>query len=80
MVQWIRLHASNAADAGLIPGQGTKIPHTLSQKKKKKDIMRSGSEFLDLREKIVIVSGRSAKISRWPHSQRNDIGRYSPYL
>ena len=27
MVQWLRLHASNARDATWIPGQGTKIPH-----------------------------------------------------
>ena len=26
-VQWLRLHASNAVDTGLIPGLGTKIPH-----------------------------------------------------
>ena len=27
MVQKLRLHASNAEDAGSIPGWGTKIPH-----------------------------------------------------
>ena len=27
MVQWLRLHASNAGGAGSIPGWGTKIPH-----------------------------------------------------
>ena len=27
VVQWLRLHTSNAGGAGLIPGQGTKIPH-----------------------------------------------------
>ena len=27
MVQWLRLHASNARSTGLIPGLGTKIPH-----------------------------------------------------
>ena len=32
MVQWLRLCASNAGDAGLIPGQGTKIP--VQQQKK----------------------------------------------
>ena len=26
--QWLRLRASNARGTGLIPGQGTKIPHT----------------------------------------------------
>ena len=25
-VQWLRLHASNAGGAGLIPGQGTRTP------------------------------------------------------
>ena len=39
VVQQLRLHASNAGDVGLIPGQGTNIPHAmLSQAKKKKDI------------------------------------------
>ena len=38
MVQWLRLHASTAGDTGLIPGQGTKIPHAVwhSQKIKSK--------------------------------------------
>ena len=27
VVQWLRLHASNAGGMGSIPGQGTKIPH-----------------------------------------------------
>ena len=31
-VQWLRLHASNAGRADLIPGQGTKIPSTLQSK------------------------------------------------
>ena len=37
MVQWLRLHATNAEGAGSIPGQGTKIPHAMwhGQKKKK---------------------------------------------
>ena len=26
-IQWLRFHASNAEGLGLIPGQGTKIPH-----------------------------------------------------
>ena len=28
-VQWLRLHASAAGDRGLIPDQGTKIPHAV---------------------------------------------------
>ena len=39
-VQWLRLHASNAGILGLIPGQGTKIPHATqhSQKHKYTDV------------------------------------------
>ena len=29
VVQWLRLHASNARDMASIPGQGTKIPHAM---------------------------------------------------
>ena len=43
----LRLHASNAGSMGLIPGQGTKIPHAtwwgqkIKQiKKKKKDLKK----------------------------------------
>ena len=36
-VQWLRLHASNAGGAGLIPGQGTQIPHTSRSSQKKKE-------------------------------------------
>ena len=32
-VQWLRLYASNVGSAGLIPGQGTKIPHAVPPKK-----------------------------------------------
>ena len=37
VVQWLRLHASNARSTGSIPGQGTKIPHATrcGQKTKK---------------------------------------------
>ena len=31
-VQWLRLHASTAGRMGLIPGWGTKMPHTMSRK------------------------------------------------
>ena len=27
MVQWLRLHDSNPGGMGLIPGQGTRVPH-----------------------------------------------------
>ena len=35
MVRWLRLQASTAGDAGLIPGRGTKIPHAMWWTKKK---------------------------------------------
>ena len=35
-VQWLRLCVSNAGGVGLIPGQGTKIPHTAQHSQKKK--------------------------------------------
>ena len=38
MVQWLRLHASNAGHTGSIPGEGTKIPHATKPEQKKKKI------------------------------------------
>ena len=29
MIEWLRLHASNAGGAGSIPGSGTRIPHAM---------------------------------------------------
>ena len=46
MVQWLSLHASNAEDAGLIPGQGTRIPHAAELSKK----------FLKMNKKIKKVT------------------------
>ena len=37
--QWLRLCASDAERAGLIPGQGTKIPHAVQHRQKKKKIL-----------------------------------------
>ena len=34
VVQWLRLHASNAGGMGSIPGWGTKIPHAMECGKK----------------------------------------------
>ena len=34
VVQWLRLHASNAGAAGSIPGQGTRILHAVQHIKK----------------------------------------------
>ena len=46
VVQWLRLHASNAGGMGSIPGQGTKIPHIvwLGEKSKKKKIKEEEKE------------------------------------
>ena len=43
MAQWFRLCASNAGDAGLIPGWETKIPHVAwcSQNIKKSCLQKS---------------------------------------
>ena len=40
-IQWLGLHASNVEDTGSIPGWGTKIPHTMWPKKKKKPFILS---------------------------------------
>ena len=31
---WLRLHISNAGNAGSVPGQGTKIPHAVQYSRK----------------------------------------------
>ena len=31
VVQWLRLHVRNAGGLGLIPGRGTKIPHSATK-------------------------------------------------
>ena len=33
-VQWLKLHPSNVGGMGLIPGQGTNIPHALRHDQK----------------------------------------------
>ena len=49
VAQWLRLCASNARGVGLIPGQGTKIPHAIQcgQKKKKNKALRGNNSILD---------------------------------
>ena len=41
MVQWLRLCTSNAEGTSSIPGGGTKIPHAVVQKKKKRFFSRT---------------------------------------
>ena len=70
LVQWLRLLASTAGDTGLIPGQGTKIPHGLQQKKKKKsDRLDFAKETISEPEGIAVETmkcwaGRSASWSQ----------------
>ena len=52
MVQWLGLHAFIAVGTGLIPGQGTNIPHAIQPKKKKREREREG-EFLKQNKKTV---------------------------
>ena len=40
MIQWLRLLAPNAGGEGLIPGQGTKIPHAVKVKMKSLSCVR----------------------------------------
>ena len=40
--QWLRLHTSTAGGTGLIPGQGTKVPHGVQCSPKKKKKKRNG--------------------------------------
>ena len=47
VVKWLRLHPSNAGDAGLSPGQGTKIPHAAWPNK------QTISTLTELRSKLV---------------------------
>ena len=58
-VQWLRPQASTAGGQGSIPGQGTKIPHTmLAQPKKKKKDRGIEREAL----KIIIKSKHSVTV------------------
>ena len=52
-VQGLGLHASTAAGTGLIPGQGTKIPHAMRRGHKKKLYFKAGQE--KIKHKILSV-------------------------
>ena len=45
VVQWLRLHASNAGGTGSVPGKGTKIPHVVRCGKKKKKNRKEKAEL-----------------------------------
>ena len=56
MVQWlIRLHTSNAGGMGLIPGQGTKIPHATGWGQKIKLKKKIGKLVVFKKNVLVII-------------------------
>ena len=66
MVQWLGLHAFIAVGTGLIPGQGTNIPHAI-QPKKKKERERERENFLNRIKKQYInlkLYGKSDKLKK----------------
>ena len=68
MVQWLGLCGSTPRDTGLIPGQGTKIPHAKwrgQKKKKKKDGTQTLREFLH-RAKKTLISKVKKNLSKKP--------------
>ena len=54
-VQWLRLHASNAGGMGLIPGQGTKIPHATGWGQKIKLKKKIGKLVVFKKNVLVII-------------------------
>ena len=83
MVQWLRLRTSNAGHMGSISSQGTKIPHALLPKKKKKvhcwrcykrtilnleDVQVFGREAEMLKD-------RGARILTYPGDSKNTVSR-----
>ena len=45
MGHWLGFNASTTVGTGLIPRQGTKIPHAVQRGQKKKQINKSGKIF-----------------------------------
>ena len=67
VVQWLRLHASNAGGVGSIPGQGTKIPHASQcgqiKKKTKPQLMSTLKVWCVAQETIGTIFRGFAKVS-----------------
>ena len=55
MVQWLRLQAANAGGMGLIPGQGTKIPHATGWGQKIKLKKKIGKLVVFKKNVLVII-------------------------
>ena len=57
MVQWLRLHASNADGVGSIPGQGTKMPQKTDKKliNRNKKLTYFGNHFIMYISQIIML-------------------------
>ena len=55
MVQWLRLCTSHAEGAGLIPGQGTKIPHAAQGGQRKIQKLEGPFVFYDITYDSIVV-------------------------
>ena len=53
-VQWLKLHASNAGDTGLIPGWGTKIPYAMQRGQKENKTNNAKAPVCRLRVCVVL--------------------------
>ena len=82
VVQWLRRHASNTGDAGLIPGQGTKIPRALWCRQKLKNKKLKREKKMPHREKVIFrpryainslckkkLHGCCSKLGWWPQAR-----------
>ena len=87
MVQWLGLHAFIAVGTGLIPGQGTNIPHAIQPKKKKERERERGGEFLKQNKKTVyqlkiiwekwqIKKKKKRTVALWYCSQYSELGAW----
>ena len=57
VVQWLRLCTFIAGDVGLIPGQGTKIPHAMWSKTNNKELKKREENTKLCRIKISVCHG-----------------------
>ena len=62
VVQWLRLHVSDAGGLGLIPGRGTKIPQAMQHGPKNKEINR---EPRNLKINKPIHMYRASLVAQW---------------
>ena len=75
VVQWLRLCTSNAGGAGLIPGQGTKIPHAVVCSKKKKKKTKLTSQIMPLLTEVHCLPQLVHLPSSSPHLSPSSIAQ-----